>query len=109
MLVERPRGVKSPMLTNTIYQAYGYAFADAAERSDNVILGVGQRGLRGTEQEGAGLTNAQQALREYARFQGGQVGRDVREFGHEARLERSRKKAKSRKEGHRERKQMLSV
>ncbi len=62
--------------------ANGDALADAPEFAHDAALGVGEWGLGGSKEKGAGDSNALDWLTNDAWFECGEVGGDVGEFGH---------------------------
>ena len=65
-----------------VVEADGDAFADATKFADGEAVDGGDGGLRGAEKKQAGDADALERLVEDARFEGGEIGGDVGEFGH---------------------------
>ena len=64
------------------FEADGDALADAAEFTDDAAVGVGEWWKGGAKKKRSGDSNAHERLRKDARFECGEVGGDVGEFGH---------------------------
>ncbi len=71
-------------------EAESNPLSDATELPHGAALGAGQRRLRGSQQERARHPDMLKHLADHPRFESGEVGRDVGQFGHGYQIARLR-------------------
>ena len=71
---------------DVVFEAQGDALADAAEAGDALAFSLADGRIHGAEKEEALDADGLEGLAEHAGLKGGEIGRDVGEFGHGSRL-----------------------